>query len=471
MGGLARFVFDSYDDIEGRVLRGLAKSPDHLPDFIKTAERLTEDRISNLPDDQFALVIFDEGQKLKKYATVDKGNTALSVMYLLKQAHLLPPTAVKVAAQNLLAACEEYELDVPMALKVAAATGVSGLSGKSKKPYVKGAKVSKIQFPMKEAPGEFTTNPQLGQGDHNEHDLVERTNFNGPQGSNFLESPIFSQKEKMQNSGMEGQEKRAFVTEFANAPENNADRRTKHKAWKEVPYVALEGWDPNDAMAKEASAAPSRTLLNGKYPVDSMSQVKEAMAYFEEYRRKLEPADRHTYCVKLASRMAELNMPVPEEIARYGAETYGADAESMVLYRRGIVEESLVPALDALLEKRAQVPPLAFASALEQFDKLAGLNWEWDSKVPDPYFSTFGPSIEKLAELSWSWDQNGARVDLQDLEHLARNGKSALKKQFGNDFMESFAKNPKTVFESMPTPNKLMLARLAMSRHDGTATE
>jgi len=462
---MAGCIVDSYDDLDGRILRGLVPKLDEVPSFIKEAHRLSQDEISHLPDDQFALVLFDNGMKLKKYATVDKGNTALSVMYLLKQAHLLPPDAVKVAASNLVAACEMHNLAVPSQLKIAAKTGVSGVSGKSEKPYAQGAKV--IAFKPREAPGEATENPQLGKGDHNEHDLIDRTNYNGPQGSNFIRVPTFSQKEKEKSNegGDEGHTKMAGI--FTDAP---GEARTREKQWRGSPYVDVSGWDMSQASAPDENPA-HLTLLGGKYPVDTMEQVKMASDYFFEYKDRFSPRDRHEYCTKLASRMGQLELKVPEEIGRYGSETYAADIDSMLEQRKILVGDDLVPAIETLIEKRAMVTPAVFAEALEDFDKLAGLQYFWNSRVPDPYYTTFGPSLEKVAAEDWHWDENGARISLDDLENLARNGMHLLKKSFGDDFAKEFSKKPKTVFESLPAPNKLMVARMAMSRHDGTATE
>src|SRR5262249_7475709 len=120
MSRLSGHIFDVYDDIDGQVLRSVVPAPSSLPPFVKTAARLTAEQRTRLPDDRFALVLLDEGAKLKKYAMVDRGNTALSVIYLLKQAHLLPPQAVRVAARNLIDACEVWDLETPEQLKLAA---------------------------------------------------------------------------------------------------------------------------------------------------------------------------------------------------------------------------------------------------------------------------------------------------------------------------------------------------------------
>jgi hypothetical protein len=410
-------------------------------------------KISTVPDDQFALVFFDGGTKLKKFATVDKGNTLLSVGYFLKTAHVLPPEVIKTAATNLWKACLHFNLSIHPELESMAKTG--SVSGKSQVPFLN-TKVNRIQFPEiahETGPKQTEINPRLGEHDAVWDDVAGRTNASGSPGSNFMELPAFSQKEKVKTAAPEG-----------------AEVVTKDKEWRETSYYDLTGWDPDAAYVDDAPAAQD-TLLEGQYPVDSYDQVKTASVYFHDNWKQMPPADRHQYCVKLAAKMSKLGMAVPDEVARYGATTYSADVDTMVEARRGYVTEDAYSAIDLLLEKRAQVSPETFAVALEEFDKQANLNWYWDSEIPDPWFSTFGPSLEKVAEESWSYDHGGTRIGLAELEVLARNGHERLTKSFGADFAKEFSKNPKAVFNSLPDPNKLILARLASDRHYGGYTE
>lgn len=453
MNRLSAYVFDTYDDEGGQILQTVFDNPSDLPTIIKTAQRLTPSEIDSLPDDQFALIMFDGAEKLKKYATVDSGNTILSVLYLLKQAHLLPEQVVKTAANNLMSACELHGISIPSQLKVAAMTGVSPVSGKSQSPYVRGAKVNQIQYPVKEPGSQSHDNPSLGNADAAWDDVSDRTNVSGTPGSNFMELPVFPQKEKEKTAAPEG-----------------AQVIAKQKSWRESPYFDMSGWDPSQAYVDEP-AQPERTLVDGHYPVDGYDQVKTAALYFKENWTEMDPRTRHQYCVKLASRMDELGMDVPDKIQRYGSETYASDVDSYINARRSYVHDEYHEGLDLLIEKRAYVTPGVFAEALAEFDKMAGINWNWDGQIADPWWSTFGPSIEKTAEEDWRFDVDGTRIREEDLEYLARNGHERLCKSFGADFAKEFCKNPKTFFNSLPDPNKLMLARLASDRHSGTFTE
>jgi hypothetical protein len=106
-------IIDFYDDPTGLVLKQRLPA-DQVPDFIKTASHLEG---KSIPDDVFALVMVDQGSKMRKFACVDKGNTALSVIYFMENHHKLPEEAQKVAAANLLEACKVYDLSVPWGLR------------------------------------------------------------------------------------------------------------------------------------------------------------------------------------------------------------------------------------------------------------------------------------------------------------------------------------------------------------------
>lgn len=138
-------VLDFYDDPNGSVLKEVYASADSLPELVKQAHALTSDEISRLPDDAFALVMTQNGQELKKFATVDAGNTVLSVAYFLKTASRLPVEAQKIAATNLVSACGWYGLECPEQLSKLA------LSAEKIKNTLDGAPFREDMLPLKSA--------------------------------------------------------------------------------------------------------------------------------------------------------------------------------------------------------------------------------------------------------------------------------------------------------------------------------
>ena len=128
MPSLDATIYDIYDD-SGALLKSLVPEEDELPDFVKTASVVGQDANSRL----FALVMVDDGRVLKKYATADAGNTWLSALYFSLNKDLLPEEAQKVAAANLIEACEAHNIDAPPSLwDIAdgpAATNIVDVSG------------------------------------------------------------------------------------------------------------------------------------------------------------------------------------------------------------------------------------------------------------------------------------------------------------------------------------------------------
>lgn len=118
MEKLSGLVIDAGDDYNGAVLRSIFPTQESVPDLIKEAEYLPPERRNELPDDLYALVLQNgEDVALRKFACTDAGNTALSVEYFMKTGHKLPEEAQKVAAANLCAACEWYDIAPPEELQ------------------------------------------------------------------------------------------------------------------------------------------------------------------------------------------------------------------------------------------------------------------------------------------------------------------------------------------------------------------
>lgn len=216
-----------------------------------------------------------------------------------------------------------------------------------------------------------------------------------------------------------------------------------------------------EAPTKEQVKEAKYTLLDGEYPVDTFDQIKLAQEYFLENWREFSPQERHEYCTKLAERMDSLKLTVPETVARYGSDTYAGDLDIHVNARKDYVSEELHPVLDNLLEKKAYVKPETFAEALGAFDQYANIDRHWDSKIADPYRSTFGPSSEKIAEENWNFTDMGLYINEADLKSLAYKRANIVRKQFGNDFATKFVGSPKRFFEKQNHETKIILARMA----------
>ena len=129
MNKLSGLVLDIHDDQGGEVLMSIWPDAEGIPDLVKTAQKITPELESKLPDHLYALVLQDEDVTLRKFACIDSGHTALSVEYFLKTAHRLPVEAQKVAAENLCTACGWYDIEPPEELRKIAIGAGSAVMG------------------------------------------------------------------------------------------------------------------------------------------------------------------------------------------------------------------------------------------------------------------------------------------------------------------------------------------------------
>jgi hypothetical protein len=166
MKKLSGLVLDQYDDAEGDVLRSIFPTEESIPGIIKQANHMAPEERVKLPATSFALELINGDLVMRKFACVDPGNTALSVEYFLKTGHKLPEEAQKVAAQNLVTACEWYEIEAPEELQKVA-LGVGSLFTAAMIPsIVKGTK-EQIGSNMRVARASGgAVNPQLMNAKH-----------------------------------------------------------------------------------------------------------------------------------------------------------------------------------------------------------------------------------------------------------------------------------------------------------------
>jgi hypothetical protein len=520
-------IIDFYDDPNGFVLQQkLGSAP--LPEFIKTAQFLTDDQRDRLPDDVFALVMVDRGEGIKKFACTDPGNTALSVLYFMENKDKLPEPAQKVAAANLVRACEWYDLDIPGQLQKIAGIGTA-LNAGFGAMQVKGAVDQGVQRhnQMMGKVGDLSGTrimPKQSDNPEDEEKIGHVKEARKKMKTDGEDRGLLTGFQKLRQQGKESKAVRALTHGTAGATAGailgavvkgkggkgflNKARaavggagkgavvggaagapvgvvramlaKGKRQAWSELsagekkhavpvkkktaealqPYVDVTGLEP---MPKIAMVASERTLLGGHFPVDTYGEVEQARDWFESNGAALHPADRREYCIKLASRAAELNIELTSTIHKYAGSGYASpdDLEIAVETRRQYWTEDSPERdlLKGLMEKRASVSPDLFCQALCELDQATGLDMYWDSGVMDPYLSTYG--IDKAAGTGWYFEHGGDRVDEELLQRLALKDGKELCKKFGKEMAEEFRKKPREIFSSLPLDHKRIIMRMA----------
>ena len=280
--------------------------------------------------------------------------------------------------------------------------------------------------------------------------------------------------------------KHAFGSD--NKPQDNEEETITDETMKKQPQpkvlkptVDVTSAEPPKLVTEKTAqryALPSQ----GKYPLDGYGQVKLASAYFDEWQMRMDPEMRREFCQNMVKRAHELAIEVSPLAECYGSDEYATagqikqamDARRMVLHSAMNPLHELaggntdVKVLDKLAEIQPGMLPDSFAAALGEFDRATGLNFHYDGDIPDPFYSTFSKTAAKLESKTDPDDAivvgNEYLTD-RELVSFSKNSIDQVGKRFGDDFASEFIKDPKSIFNSLPRDQKLVMMRMAQSHH------
>ena len=504
---LSDIVIDQYDDRRGELLREMCPNLDQVPALIKEAEFLEPPELETRPDEDFAVIALDGEARLRKYAMHDPGNVALSTTYLLHQARYLPSDFVKVAAGNLAGAHEDFGMSVPEEL--------SKLAGFWTSPAKQMDNMLALQKATPEDWKQAFESPKVqkvlarhdGDTSHRAVNAALMKSLRKDMKSKSLVSSFVEKKD-----GEEEHEKLAFFGFGKKTPAPGCE----HTKMGDGPCKKCkitkgfggggdgpEGMEQGSTIAKMAAEdtslikraglmddtleatnvprqvgryvsageiapdmvpyTPKHTLVDGRFPVDTHAQIKQAEQYFQDFKSEMSPTLRHNFCVKLAERARDLALPVSKDVAAYSHTTRSPAMQGYVEARSTLVPEEFHPALEDIVKMAGEVSNEALLSAVEAFDRGAGIDSLWGHRLPDPALTVYGPV--KTAGDTWHWSGYGLIVRADHLTHLINNWPHVVKKAFGHEFDEKFKKAPTKAFDSLSGQGKAALARIALE-HD-----
>jgi len=223
------------------------------------------------------------------------------------------------------------------------------------------------------------------------------------------------------------------------------------------PVVEIDMLKPEKEKSKRADyCLPEQE----KYPISSHRQIEEAAAYFEKHANRFEPKTRRRYCKNLEKRASEVGIELSDVIRQYASNTpaeAGHVREQISRRMEKSGSDKLSAAYSILLKRAGTMTAPQFASTLEELDKTAGLDAQWDSGINDPWLSVF--ALQKTATYSFS-DTEGYITEV-DLKKLGEEWKVLLKRAFDDDFVDTFAKDPVGTFKALPLDQKKVVIKFA----------
>jgi hypothetical protein len=454
-------IIDFYDDPMGSVLKTKVAHA-QLPDYVRSADFQTEEKLAALPDDAFALIMVDNGKAMRKFACVDKGNTALSALYFMETKDKLPEEAQKIAAANLLGYCLAFGIEPPAQLEKIATKAEA---------FAKALATDLLPNNPKDlALFRRASSSTAGQNASAQAMKAVRRGKSGEVA--FGNSLNYGKSKRRQSESVfprlekDGDVTGSEIMPLQSNPNkaDDADSQLNATIKKTAAlYVDVTGKAPEPKFVKQAhSNYALHKYGQGRFPLDSYGDVLEANRWFEENGKTLHPSDRQEYCTKLAARADSLGIQVTSTIRKYASKSFAPEMEvraavstRMQFWQNDSPERDV---LKGMIDKYASAKPEAFCAELTRFDVDHGIDQYWDDYVVDPIASTFG--MTKQAE--WTWTQGADRLTEDVLTQGVRDGKKIheICTLFGKELASEIVENPNTVFDSLPLDSKRIIARI-----------
>ncbi len=457
-------VIDVYDDMDGSVLRSIYPTAEALPGSVKTASPIHGDTRHRLPDGVFALVVQENGEKLRKFACTDPGNVELSMAYFDRTAGRLTSEMRKTAADNLIIACAWYGLEPSEG--VVKAAGLMDIASKGMKAYqalgVAKDVANKASTVSAMGPGLFRPQQveaaQAAMGKMGEANGTEMMPLSPkavtPNPTEGLAKTVI--KKSASDTGVN---KEIFKNSLVDIPPVPKAPPRLPQAKTLQPHVDAHGVSHADIAGGEKKASKLYALGN-RYPLDGYDQVKTAARYFDEYGQQFSPEERREYCRNLVKRANDLGIAVSDRAMQYGAGEISLAAVKVAAdLRRVLIPTPQVREAMDVLEKHASLGASG-EDLVESFgivDRAVGIERFYGERLPDPVLSVY--AWEKQAE--FSDDVGGEHVMGKDLHCLSRYGRAEMRNMFAHDLVDEFSKDPVGIYKSLPREQKILVARLA----------
>jgi hypothetical protein len=519
---IAGIVLDLYDDPKGVVLRNkLASSDRQLPPKLASARVLSAEELERLPDRLFAMVATNGDEVVRKYAMHDEAHLVLSMIYFDEAGHLLPPEVQQKVAANLINGCSWYAMDPPEALvkramiggaltALTAGMGVMDMASKAREGAQQGRERMEA-FRQAQASGTKTSSGreiqlsldqdsamQRGEGPESGHIWDAFSHFSDLEATHRkLDAQLAKRDQpdpvlgghphRHKKADLVGTEAMPQATlrsgSGRSSPTSRLNLPMKTAAGKIAAVMVPEGWvHAGDITRAEApvtvkKASHTRFALPHlqRYPIDSAALVTKAASYFDEHLFDFPLTERRVFAQSVVSRADELGVKVAGRVLDYAGEGYGPnlvpELHARIHQFEGTGHEAVY---ELLLEKRAEVDPMIMAEMLREADEETGASRSYGRPgvgLLDPYAAVYGgakvAAKKPKEEETYSWNEGGDYVSGMQLMALAKQGLK-LNEMFGAGFADEFQKDPIGVFKSMPSPQKVVLSRLAGDSNAGT---
>lgn len=490
---LAGVILDLYDDPNGLVLRRIFSST-AMPEKLASTALLSSEELDRLPDHLFGLVALNHGHVVRKFAMHDEPHLLSSILYFRERHQLLPEAVQHKVAANLVRGCRDYDVRPPDDLLKIAMTGVVGkamtafgaldTANQVREAAVSSARAGTQRMDALRAGQAALAKAASGR----EVELSDSEASSMARGEGSEAGHVFPLLSKFDDheaarrklhdqidaDWFERITKRAdlnnteIMTHQASRTGNVKPPPTGKIAFPEWQLVGDITHLSTPVQEKKAEHTHFALSHLRRYPIDTPEQLTKAAAYFDEHMTEFPLLDRRLFSLSVVARAEELGVKVAGEVLAYGGGEYGPFIEEQLRGRIAAFEGTEKAAMyEPLLDRRDEIEPAVMAALLVRADSATGADASYGRPgvgLLDPYAAVYGQPKFAAAQPDkadmFSWRSGSEYVNGWMLQQLASRH-ADLDKVFGKGFSTTFAKDPVSIFESMPDPQKMVLSRLA----------
>jgi len=204
---------------------------------------------------------------------------------------------------------------------------------------------------------------------------------------------------------------------------------------------------------------------DNKYPINTPEQIKIAVEYFEEHEKRFDPDHAFEFCNNVHDAASSFGLKIASEkkIMGYIPDGYSnflkLAFDNRLSLMSGIYEygdkdgDAIKLSYNRLYNSRDDMKPIEFSKKLAHVDKIAGIDAHWDKgTIENPFKSTFRKISSSMVKVG------GRSYSVPQLAKVAESEKFAS--VFSTDFVEAFKGSPEDVFNSLPLPEKKLIASI-----------
>ena len=217
---------------------------------------------------------------------------------------------------------------------------------------------------------------------------------------------------------------------------------------------------PDDYFAL-VTLGPGGDLMR-KYAMPDVPSTEAVIAWFEKHASQLASELRPRMARSIVKRATALGIDLGEYrtmplLYKYAAGQWNENIGAHLEQRKSLLprDEKNRDILNKLAAQIGNSEPEDFAKVLEAFDAKAGLSRYYGRGLEDAQASTLG--MAKVG--NWSSEIDGEIITEADLVKAA--AKPSFKQYFGDAVKTAFDKDPVSIYESLPSPNKALIHQIA----------